>query len=63
MANTSNKYWYVVGSPLMNIAIPKKYFEVLAILVCPVAMRTRIKVWKRPVRIRMPGVVRGRLID
>lgn len=32
LANTRNKYWYVAGSTWMNLAIPKRYFELAGYL-------------------------------
>lgn len=32
LANTSNKYWYVAGSPWMHVAIPNKFFEIAGYL-------------------------------
>ena len=32
LANTRNKYWYVAGSPWMQVAIPNAYFELAGYL-------------------------------
>jgi hypothetical protein len=45
MANTRNKYWYVVGSGWMNIAIPNHYFDkagYLSLTACYAEVRSKV---------------------